>query len=109
EYLRMRKFSDVITSDDIVRDFQDLHYTPGFSVISGLLYVPLSVDGDGFIVLFRRGEAQEVKWGGNPYEKGVGADGAPGLEPRSSFKLWRETVLGRSREWTSDQLELARV
>lgn len=109
EYLRMRKFSDVITSDDIVRDFQDLHYTPGFSVISGLLYVPLSDDGDGFIVLFRRGEAQEVKWGGNPFEKGVGADGAPGLEPRSSFKLWRETVLGRSREWTSDQLELARV
>ncbi|PKS05064.1 hypothetical protein jhhlp_008431 [Lomentospora prolificans] len=109
EYLRMRKFSDVIISADISKDFKDLHYPPGFSVISGLLYVPLSVDGDGFIVLFRKGQSQEVRWGGNPNEKKTKI-GTPGLlEPRTSFKLWREIVHGKSREWTSDQIELARV
>ncbi|CAI4215446.1 unnamed protein product [Parascedosporium putredinis] len=109
EYLRQRKFSDVIFSDDISSYFKDLHYSPGFSVIAGLLYVPLSVDGDGFIALFRRGQSQEVKWGGNPNEKHMRA-GVPGLlEPRTSFKLWREIIHGKSREWTSDQVELARV
>ncbi|KAF2117155.1 hypothetical protein BDV96DRAFT_490371 [Lophiotrema nucula] len=109
EYLRMRKISSVLTSQDIVQDFPDLRYAPGFQVIAGMLVVPLSVGGNDFIVFFRRGQLKEVKWAGNPYEKFI-KEGTEGyLEPRKSFKMWSETVVGRCREWTEEEVETAAV
>jgi len=54
EYLRIRNFTAITTSQDIVRDFPDLKYKPGFNVIAGLLLVPLSSEGRDFIVFFRQ-------------------------------------------------------
>jgi light-regulated signal transduction histidine kinase (bacteriophytochrome) len=51
EYLRLRRITSVITSQDIREDFPDLRYPPGFDVIAGLLLVPLSVGGSDFIGL----------------------------------------------------------
>ncbi|KAJ8108532.1 hypothetical protein ONZ43_g6397 [Nemania bipapillata] len=109
EYLRLRKFTAVLTTQDIGQDFPDLRYTPGFSVIAGLLYVPLSVGGHDFIVFFRQGQIREVKWAGNPYEKMIKAGTSQFLEPRSSFKTWRETVIGKCREWSEEQVDTAAV
>ncbi|KAK3492806.1 uncharacterized protein B0T23DRAFT_317072 [Neurospora hispaniola] len=109
EYLRLRKFSSVVTSQDIKIDFPDLRYPPGFQVIAGLLYVPLSVGGNDFIVLFRKGQVREVKWAGNPHEKNIQAGSAAYLEPRKSFKVWYETVIGKSREWSEEEVETAAV
>jgi len=109
EYLRLRRITSVITSQDIKEDFPDLKYQPGFAVIAGLLLVPLSVGGADFITFFRRGVVREVKWAGNPYEKFV-KEGTEGyLEPRKSFKTWSETVTGKCREWTEEQIETAAV
>ena len=69
EYLRMRKYTSVLTSQDVTQDFPDLHYPPGFTNIAGLLVVPLSASGQDFIVFLRKGQLKEVKWAGNPYEK----------------------------------------
>ena len=109
EYLRMRKFTSVVASQDVKEDFPDLRYPPGFQVIAGLLYVPLSVGGSDFIVFFRRGQIKEVRWAGNPYEKTVREGTASYLEPRTSFKAWQETVVGKCREWTEEQIETAAV
>lgn len=109
EYLRLRKFTSVTNSTDIRRDFPDLRYSPGISVIAGLMLVPLSVSGSDFIVFFRKGQLREVKWAGNPYEKFL-REGTEGyLEPRKSFRTWSETVVGRCREWTEEQIETAAV
>lgn len=109
EYLRLRKISSVTNSTDIRVDFPDIRYPPGFSVIAGLLLVPLSVTGSDFIVFFRKGQVREVKWAGNPYKKFV-KEGTEGyLEPRKSFKTWSETVVGKCREWTEEQIETAAV
>ncbi|KAH8601359.1 putative cyanobacterial phytochrome B [Bisporella sp. PMI_857] len=109
EYLRLRKITSVITSQDIREDFPDLKYPPGFVVISGLLLVPLSVGGTDFIVFFRRGGIKEIKWAGNPYEKFI-KEGTEGyLEPRKSFRAWSETIVGKCREWTDEQAETAAV
>lgn len=109
EYLRLRKIASVTNSTDIRLDFPDLRYSPGISVIAGLLLVPLSVSGSDFIVFFRKGQIQEVKWAGNPYEKFV-QEGTEGyLEPRKSFRTWSETVVGKCREWTEEQIETAAV
>ncbi|KAF2755729.1 hypothetical protein EJ05DRAFT_113435 [Pseudovirgaria hyperparasitica] len=109
EYLRMRKVTSVTTSTDVKFDFPDLRYPPGFSVIAGMLVVPLSASGHDFIVFFRKGQLKEVKWAGNPYEKFV-REGTEGyLEPRKSFKTWSEMVVGKSREWTEEEIETAAV
>lgn len=109
EYLRLRKITSVVTSQDIKLDFPDLRYTLGFEKIAGLLLVPLSVGGSDFIVFFRQGQTKEVKWAGNPYEKFI-KEGTEGyLEPRKSFKMWSETVVGKCREWTEEEVETAAV
>lgn len=109
EYLRMRKISSVLTSTDVSQDFPDLRYPPGFQIIAGMLIVPLSAGGSDFIVFFRKGQLKEVKWAGNPYEKFI-KEGTEGyLEPRKSFKMWSETIVGKSREWTEEEVETAAV
>ncbi|KAM5346483.1 hypothetical protein ACJ41O_009488 [Fusarium nematophilum] len=109
EYLRMRKLTSVVASQDVREDFPDLRYPPGFQIIAGLLYVPLSVGGSDFIVFFRKGQIKEVKWAGNPYEKVIREGTAGYLEPRKSFKTWHETVIGKCREWNEEQVETAAV
>ncbi|CAJ2504703.1 Uu.00g120970.m01.CDS01 [Anthostomella pinea] len=109
EYLRLRSYTSVLTTQDLRQDFPDLRYPPGFAVIAGLLYVPLSVGGNDFIVFFRKGQIREVKWAGNPYDKVIKEGTAQYLEPRSSFKVWHETVVGKCREWTEEQVETAAV
>lgn len=109
EYLRMRGLTSVVASQDIVSDFPDLRYPPGFQVIAGLLYVPLSVGGSDFIVFFRKGQIKEVKWAGNPYEKTIRGGTTGYLEPRTSFKTWCEKVIGKCREWNEEQVETAAV
>lgn len=109
EYLRMRQLTSVVASQDVREDFPDLRYPPGFQLLAGLLYVPLSVGGSDFITFFRKGQVKEVKWAGNPYEKTVRSGTAGYLEPRTSFKSWRETVIGKCREWNEEQVETAAV
>ncbi len=109
EYIRLRRITSVLSSQDIREDFPDLRYAPGFQVIAGLLLVPLSVSGEDFIVFFRRSQLKYVRWAGNPYEKTVKEGTAGYLEPRKSFKVWTETVVGKCREWTEEQIETAAV
>lgn len=109
EYLRMRRLTSVLASQDVRLDFPDLRYPPGFHFIAGFLYVPLSVGGNDFIVFFRKGQVKEVQWAGNPYEKTIREGTAAYLEPRASFKAWNETVVGKCREWDEEQVETASV
>lgn len=103
EYLRIRKFTSVTTSQGIKFDFLDLSYGPGFSTIAGILLVPLSMGGRDFIVFFRKGQLKIVNWAGNPYAK-ILREGTQGyLEPRTSFRAWSETVVGRCKAWTENQ------
>jgi len=109
EYLRMRKITNVMTSQDLKEDFPDLRYAPGIKHIAGLLLVPLSVGGHDFIVFFRKGQLKEIKWAGNPYEKFIKQGTEGYLEPRKSFKTWSETVVGKCKEWTEEEIETAAV
>ncbi|EXJ93205.1 hypothetical protein A1O3_01762 [Capronia epimyces CBS 606.96] len=109
EYLRIKKATSVFCSQDIANDFPDLRYAPGWKFLAGVLFVPLSSGGNDFIAFFRKGVLQEVKWAGNPYEKFV-KEGTEGyLEPRKSFKAWSETIVGRCRDWTDEEIETASV
>jgi light-regulated signal transduction histidine kinase (bacteriophytochrome) len=79
----------------------------GLDVVAGMLYVPLSGEGKDFICFLRRGQPRHVHWAGNPNSTKIQPDTM--LEPRKSFKVWSETVGGRCRAWTDEQLETAGV
>lgn len=109
EFLRLKRMNTVFTSHDISMDFPDLRYGPGLKFLAGVLFVPLSTGGNDFIAFFRKGVLQEVKWAGNPYEKFI-KEGTEGyLEPRKSFKQWSETIVGRCKDWSEDEIETASV
>jgi light-regulated signal transduction histidine kinase (bacteriophytochrome) len=109
EYLKFRRIRSVTTSQDVTEDFPDLIYRPGFLILAGMLLVPLSPSGTDFIAFFRKGVIKEVKWAGNPYEKFIREGTDSYLEPRKSFKLWSETVVGKCRDWTEEEVETAAV
>lgn len=109
EYLRVMKFDSMRSSSHLSRDFPDLILPRAEDTIAGLMYVPLTAKaGQDFIVFLRKGQSREVQWAGKPY-KDEQANESASLEPRKSFKTWSETVTGRSRAWTDDQLESAGV
>ncbi|KAF4605638.1 Light-sensor Protein kinase [Pleurotus pulmonarius] len=106
EYLRLTQFEEIRASQSVHSDFPDLNLSTGLEVIAGLLYVPLSTSGHDFIAFLRKGQLRSVRWAGRPRTKD---DPTPTLEPRSSFKIWSETVAGKCRAWTDEQLETAGV
>jgi light-regulated signal transduction histidine kinase (bacteriophytochrome) len=108
EYLRLKHFSTIQVSQAVTKDFPDLQLSTGLEIIAGLLYVPLSRAGTDFIALLRKGQPHAVRWAGRPNKDGE--DGRrTSLEPRTSFRVWSETVVGRCRVWTDEQLEMAGV
>ncbi|KDQ30343.1 LOV histidine kinase, partial [Pleurotus ostreatus PC15] len=106
EYLRLKQFDAIQASQSVHSDFSDLNLSTGLEIIAGLLYVPLSTSGHDFIAFLRKGQLRSVRWAGKPRTKD---DPTPTLEPRSSFKIWSETVAGKCRAWTDEQLETAGV
>lgn len=70
----------------------------------------LSASGNDFIVFCRKGQLQEIHWAGNPHaNKATDGGNFRPLEPRKSFKVWSETVVGKSRAWTDEEKETASV
>ncbi|KAJ7043873.1 phytochrome-like protein [Mycena alexandri] len=106
EYLRLKQFTTIQVSQAVTADFEDLTLTAGLEVVAGMLYVPLSSEGKDFICFLRKGQPRHVHWAGNPNTK-TRSDTM--LEPRKSFAVWSETVAGRCRVWTDEQLETAGV
>ncbi|EMD39682.1 histidine kinase [Gelatoporia subvermispora B] len=106
EYLRLKQFDTIQVSQAVTQDYPDLPLTSGLEIIAGLLYVPLSAGGRDFIAFLRRGQPRQVNWAGRPYRDGEQKNL---LEPRTSFRIWSETVAGRCRAWSDEHLETAGV
>lgn len=110
QYLRQKRYTEIKYTSDIHKDFPDAKYRGGdFETVSGILLVPLSILGNDFIVFFRKGQLKQIHWAGNPYEKILREGTTAYLEPRKSFHIWSETVAGKARAWTHEQVETASV
>ncbi|KAG8958090.1 Light-sensor Protein kinase [Tulasnella sp. 419] len=107
QYFRVKKSNLLQSTPSIKKSLPDLELPSGMDIIAGLLYVPLSSEGKDFLVLLRRGQMRDVIWAGKPHKQGD--EGTSFLEPRKSFQAWGETVVGRCRSWTDEQVETAGV
>ena len=72
---------------------------------SGLLALPL-LDEDATLLWLRAETVETIEWAGNPH-KSVGLAPGETLTPRASFSSYAETVRGRSRRWSQEQVEAA--
>ncbi len=75
---------------------------------SGLLATVVSREERLVLLWFRAERAEVIDWAGNPHEPVEPGAASGALTPRASFELWRETVHGRSRPWTTAELDAAR-
>ena len=93
----------LIVSDslaDILPEARQFH-----PIGAGAIILPISKRPRDFLILWRSEELQSVTWAGDP-QKAV-ADDNGRLSPRGSFSAWQETMKGRSREWSAQDVQLA--
>ncbi|KAH9822265.1 hypothetical protein DFH28DRAFT_1119193 [Melampsora americana] len=84
EYLRVKSFNSIQVSTDISQEYVDIAYPATFQTICGMRVRSPTASEEGYAHLRT-------------------------LEPRKSFKIWSETVRGRSKNWTEEQLETGSV
>ncbi|MBI0474358.1 GAF domain-containing protein [Sphingomonas sp. MA1305] len=75
------------------------------ALASGMIALPLR-DDDATLIWLRAERIQEIEWAGNPH-KSVSLAPGERLSPRASFETWSETVRGRSRRWSLEEIEAA--
>lgn len=82
---------------------QDLDAAPQTLATAGAMMADLGGDQPRALFVFRRAQVQEVHWGGDPRTavQLSPKDGRP--SPRTSFALWKETVLNKSAPWSMGQ------
>ena len=82
---------------------------PLASLAAGLLAVRMSKRRPEYVMWFRPEQAQTVAWAGDP-KKPVEIDTSDGsirLLPRTSFAMWKESVVGRARPWADFEVKAA--
>ncbi len=71
---------------------------------SGVLAIRISAVQQRYILWFRPEMVSTVRWAGEP---GKIVDANQRLHPRHSFEEWKETVRGRSRAWSTAEIDSA--
>ncbi|KAJ5759482.1 hypothetical protein N7520_006638 [Penicillium odoratum] len=88
-FLRAKELDTILWSTDILSDFEDLEYSPGFRHLSSLIYIPLSADGQHFIILFR-GETESGRGQGEWSAGELGKASILSLLYRTFTDIWQE-------------------
>ncbi|KAJ5913937.1 hypothetical protein N7504_002820, partial [Penicillium tannophilum] len=89
EYFRAKELDTVLWSIDILSDFEDLDYSPGFRHLSSLIYIPLSANGQDFLTLFRgekKGGKGQAEWSAGE----LGKASILSLLYRTFTDIWQE-------------------
>ena len=75
----------------------------------GLLALPYEPAADGWLILLRIEQIEQVAWGGRPEKSSATGPLGARLTPRGSFDAWYETVRGRAIGWEQTVLANARL
>lgn len=98
-WLPLRDDAAPFASRELAKDWPD---AAAFGPMAGV--VAVRIDSSQVLVWLRAEQVEEIEWAGNPHKAVPHAPEAP-LRPRASFESWSETVRGRSRRWTLEQIE----
>jgi chemotaxis family two-component system sensor kinase Cph1 len=76
---------------------------------AGMLGLPFDPPSNGWCVLLRPEQIEQVAWGGKPDKSGTYGPMGERLTPRGSFDAWIETVRGSAHAWEDGILTHARM
>ena len=96
----------VYVTDALVQDYPEaIRFA---DIASGLLAVSLSTNNRNLMLWFRPETIQTVNWAGSPHDKPtVSGPNGMRLTPRTSFKLFVESVRAKSLPWKEVEVEAA--
>ncbi len=75
--------------------------------VVGAMAIPVSRRPRDYFVLWRRELPQVVTWAGNPDKPVEYGPHGSRLTPRKSFEAWKQSVEGKSAEWTPEECQIA--
>jgi chemotaxis family two-component system sensor kinase Cph1 len=75
----------------------------------GMLAMPFDPPSNGWCLLLRPEQVEQVAWGGKPDKSGTYGPMGERLTPRGSFDAWIETVRGSAHAWEDGVLTHARM
>jgi chemotaxis family two-component system sensor kinase Cph1 len=81
----------------------------GLGKWSGMLALPFDPPSNGWCVLLRPEQIEQVAWGGKPDKSEQFGPMGERLTPRGSFDAWYETVRGCAHAWEDGVLTHARL
>lgn len=106
-WLRTRQAPPVFATKSLRAD------APQFKTLmplaTGMVAVPISGNGEEYLIWFRPERIRTVTWGGDPTKPVVIGNDPSELSPRRSFAQWTQVVEGNSEPWTSADLSAARL
>jgi chemotaxis family two-component system sensor kinase Cph1 len=76
-------------------------------LVSGVLAIRISKLHRSYVLWFRPEVIETVQWGGDPRKPVQEPAEDKRIHPRKSFERWKETVRGKSREWSRTEIESA--
>lgn len=74
---------------------------------SGVIIIPINMDEDEYLMVFRPEVLRVVNWGGNPNERIFFDQDEKNYHPRHSFRLWQEQVEGIAKPWKPEEIQVA--
>jgi chemotaxis family two-component system sensor kinase Cph1 len=78
---------------------------PYKQLASGMMVSVLSRERKEYIIWFKPELIHSINWAGNPDKPlEINEKGLLQISPRLSFKTWEETVMGKSSEWTVEEI-----
>ncbi len=107
EVLRIRREEedeDIIAIEDLLQQYPQ--FADQLNGSAGVLIA--KVDNHRSMLVFRRDVSQTLSWAGNPEKTIEKHNGNLRLQPRGSFSAFLETVSGRSRKWTDEDIYFMR-
>jgi light-regulated signal transduction histidine kinase (bacteriophytochrome) len=81
----------------------------GLGKWAGMLALPFDPPSNGWCMLLRPEQVEQVAWGGKPDKNGKHGPLGERLTPRGSFDAWIETVRGCAHPWEEGVLIHARM
>ena len=76
-------------------------------IASGLLAIPLHIELEKYILIFRQEVKKVIDWGGDPGTRITFEKDGMNYHPRHSFNVWRQIVNGTSLPWQDEELTIA--
>lgn len=103
-WLHTRQLKGIYHSDNLSEDYDSAAAYK--KTASGLIVIPINMEEDEYLMIFRPELLRVVNWGGNPNERIVFED-EKNYHPRNSFRRWQEQVEGIAQPWRVEELQVA--